>query len=357
MNAVELYYKGNLPWLKDRTLFLAKGGSHAYGTSTPESDLDLRGVGTAPKNYYHGFAFTWNEATQHEPTDLVIFEVTKYFSLAADCNPNVIEMVWQDPADYLLLTPAAEKMLAARDLFVSKKAKFTFSGYAFQQLKRINTHYRWLKNPPKKEPTREDFDLPTQPKLPKDQMAAAMDMIKKHVQSWEPDMADVDPAVRVMLQTKFEQTLLEMVTADKEILSARSLGFSENFLEMLGKERAYKGARTDWESYQRWKANRNEKRAELEAKFGYDTKHAMHLVRLLRMAEEILLIGKVVVKRPDAEELLAVRRGAWTYEALVEWAAAQEKKMESLYETSKLPHSADRVKLDKLCNEVVEMYL
>src|SRR4051812_18528518 len=75
MNPVELYYKGNLPWLKERTIFLSKGGSQAYGTNTPESDLDLRGVGVAPKNYYHGFANTWNEATQHEPTDLVIFEV------------------------------------------------------------------------------------------------------------------------------------------------------------------------------------------------------------------------------------------------------------------------------------------
>jgi len=45
----------------------------------------------------------------------------------------------------------------------------------------------------------------------------------------------------------------------------------------------------------------------LEAKFGFDTKHAMHLIRLLRMAREILETGVVHVKRPDAEELSAIR--------------------------------------------------
>jgi len=29
--------------LRNKLMFLAFGGSHAYGTSTPESDIDLRG--------------------------------------------------------------------------------------------------------------------------------------------------------------------------------------------------------------------------------------------------------------------------------------------------------------------------
>jgi predicted nucleotidyltransferase len=354
VNAVTEHYKGNLEWLPKRTILFAKGGSHAYGTNTPASDLDLRGVGVAPKHFYHGFANTWNEATQHEPTDLVIFEVTKYFSLAADCNPNVIEMVWQDPDDYLVLTPQGEKMIANRHLFVSKKAKFTFSGYAIQQLKRINTHYRWLKNPPTKEPSRSDFGLPEMPVIPKDQRDAAMGMIKKQIQFWEVDLAEVDPGLRLNLLDRYENALQEMMAADKETLAGRALGFSDNFLEMLGKERAYRGARQEWDSYQNWKKTRNEKRAELEARFGYDTKHAMHLVRLLRMCEEILTTGKVVVKRPDAAELLEIRNGAWTYEALVEWASTMDQKMAALYETSPLPHSSDRKALDKLCVEIVD---
>ena len=74
----------------------------------------------------------------------------------------------------------------------------------------------------------------------------------------------------------------------------------------------YKLAKEKHKQYWDWKKNRNESRSELEEKFGYDTKHAMHLVRLLRMAEEVLQEGIVRVKRPDAKELLAIRDGAWT---------------------------------------------
>lgn len=59
-------------------------------------------------------------------------------------------------------------------------------------------------------------------------------------------------------------------------------------------------------------------RAELEAQHGYDTKHAMHLVRLLRMGEEILSTGRVNVRREDADELMAIRKGALSYDQLLE---------------------------------------
>jgi len=42
------------------------------------------------------------------------------------------------------------------------------------------------------------------------------------------------------------------------------------------------------------------------------------LVRLLRMCHEILTMGKVIVRRPDAEELLAIRDGVYTYDQLME---------------------------------------
>lgn len=363
MNAVDTYYKGPLEWLRDRTIFLAVGGSRAYGTNTPDSDLDLRGVGVAPAHYYSGFMNTWNEVTQHEPTDLVIFEVTKYFKLASEANPNVIEMIWQDPADYLLMTPAGEKMLAARDLFVSKKARYTFAGYARGQLKRLRLHHAWHTNPITHEPTRKEFGLPEHTTLPKDQLDAVRAVIKKRVQSWELDLAEVDPGLRINLLSRFEEVLSEVAACSSEVLeetlemaAARELGLDSNFLEMLGHERSYRGARTQWQQYQEWLKNRNPKRAELENKFGYDAKFAMHLVRLYRCGAEILETGKVLVKRPDAAELLAIRNGAWTYEYLMEWAEKQDTILDRLYETSKLPHSADRVALDKLCVSIVDSY-
>lgn len=49
-------------------------------------------------------------------------------------------------------------------------------------------------------------------------------------------------------------------------------------------------------------------------KFGYDTKNAAHLVRLLRMGMEFLKDGELEVTRLDARQLLEIKRGEWTLE-------------------------------------------
>ncbi len=76
--------------------------------------------------------------------------------------------------------------------------------------------------------------------------------------------------------------------------------------------------------------------------FHGNTKHAMHLVRLLRMGAEALQEGVLRVRRPDAEELLAIRNGAWTYEQVVEYAEKMDKLvLEELYPNTKLPKRPD----------------
>lgn len=124
-----------------------------------------------------------------------------------------------------------------------------------------------------------------------------------------------------------------------ESLAGDGYEFGTEVMRTLDAEKRYALALKQWQQYQRWQRERNPARAELEAKFRYDPKHAMHLVRLLRMCEEILSGRGVLVRRPDAEELRAIRQGAWSYEQLVEWAEAQDAKCAALYETSPLPHS------------------
>jgi hypothetical protein len=122
-------------------------------------------------------------------------------------------------------------------------------------------------------------------------------------------------------------------------------------------ERAYNNARNEWKQYLNWQKNRNPDRAELEAKFGYDTKHAMHLVRLMRMGLEIVSTGKVYVKRPDAAELLEIRAGAWSYEQLIEFAQDMEKKIEEASATSPLPVAPNREWLDEVCSGIIGYHL
>ncbi len=52
------------------------------------------------------------------------------------------------------------------------------------------------------------------------------------------------------------------------------------------------------------------KRRELYDKYGYDTKDAAHVIRLLDTATEALQEGCIQVRRPDAKSLLDIRNGA-----------------------------------------------
>lgn len=61
-----------------------------------------------------------------------------------------------------------------------------------------------------------------------------------------------------------------------------------------------------------------EKRKKLVEKYGYDVKNAAHLIRLLRMGIEALRTGTIKVYRPDAHELISIKKGGWTLEKVQE---------------------------------------
>lgn len=249
---------------------------------------------------------------------------------------------------------AGKAILDMREMFLSRKAKWTFSGYATGQLKRIESHRRWLLHPPDHKPTREEFGLLPRTLIPQDQLSAALAQIKKREEEWDVDMGVVDYASRLALRDRFETVISEMVATDRTLLAGKSIGYDANFLELIKCERQYKQASDDWDHYQDWKSTRNEIRAGLEAQHGFDTKHGMHLVRLLRMAREILVEGRVVVKRPDAKELLDIRNGAWPYDRLLGWAKDEQAALVTLEKTSKLPKEPPRVKIDQALCEIVQ---
>lgn len=349
--------KGTVPWLNERVIFLTLAGSHAYGTNIATSDLDLRGVAVAQREHYLGFVQNFQQAIFKEP-DAVVYDLIKFMKLAADANPSVLEVLFTDPGDHKVMTPLGERLLAGRHLFLSKKARHSFVGYAMSQLKRIETHRRWLLHPPAGQPKRSDFGLPEQTSLPKDQMGAVEAMVKAKLDEWDVDWEVLERSDRIAFRGALERTLVEMHLGTEEeqyVSAARTLGFDENFVDLIRREKGYRSAKLNWKQYQEWKRNRNPDRAAMEAEFGYDGKHAMHLVRLCRMGREILERGEVIVKRPDAEELLSIRNGAWEYDKLVEWARRQDTEMQELYETSTaVPHQPDRKALEALCVEIVD---
>jgi uncharacterized protein len=121
-------------------------------------------------------------------------------------------------------------------------------------------------------------------------------------------------------------------------------------------QQAYDDAHRKWKQYWDWKQNRNPQRAALEENFGFDSKHAMHLVRLLRMGSEILRGEGVIVKRPDRDELLAIRSGEWSFERIVAYSDEIIAQMDLLYEKAPLPHAPDVRAINELMIEIYRDY-
>jgi predicted nucleotidyltransferase len=349
-------HEASMPWLKDSIILATRAGSHAYGTNIETSDEDYRGVAIAPREYYLGFVKTFEQAEQREPYDSVIYELRKFMRLAADCNPSILELLFVDQWDVIYANKAGCMLRDHANSFLSKKAQYTFTGYAISQLGRIKRHYAWLKNPPKAAPKRSDYGLPESTLVPADQRMAAEAAIHKKIQEWIPDLEPLDSATRILITDRIQKAMVGMKLANEYDMwraAARDIGISDSFIHLLGMERAYNASQNEWKSYQNWKATRNPARAALEEKYGYDTKHGMHLVRLMRMGHEIVSTGKVIVKRPDAKELLEIRAGAWTYERLLEFAENMEKYIEVAAGSSPLPRAPNREALDKLCIDLV----
>jgi predicted nucleotidyltransferase len=353
-------FNKDISWLSSNTIYLVRHGSHAYGTNTPTSDEDFKGICIPTKPYFLGATKRFEQAELHEP-DVVIYDIRKFFILAADCNPNALEVLFVDPEDIIHVTDLGEELLENRNYFLSKKVKYTMTGYAVSQLKRIRLHKRWLLNPPSHMPSRSEYGLPETTLIPADQLMAAEAEVRKELDRFQFDfMEGLDESQKIEIRTIMEAMLSELkITTDQHwMAAARKIGLSDNFIQIMQQERQYAAAKREWDQYQNWKATRNKARAALEEKYGYDTKHAYHLVRLIRMCREVLITGKVIVKRPDREELLAIRNGAWTYEQLIDFAEREEKALNELYQTSKvLPKIPDKEKLDNLCIRLVEKSL
>lgn len=122
--------------LGDNIILLTLGGSHAYGTNAKSSDLDLRGCALNTK-----MQILTNENFEqftNEQTDTTIYSFNKLISLLINVNPNTIEMLGCLPEHYFYLSPIGQELLDHAHMFLSKKAVYSFGGYANKQMRRMS---------------------------------------------------------------------------------------------------------------------------------------------------------------------------------------------------------------------------
>src|SRR5476651_627808 len=82
---------------------------------------------------------------------------------------------------------------------------------------------------------------------------------------------------------------------------------------------------------------------------GYDTKAAMHGLRLLYECIELMLHGRITFPRPEKDLLIEVRSGEWALEKVLRQVENLKRETELAVMNSPLPEQVDR----KVISEIV----
>jgi len=92
-------------------------------------------------------------------------------------------------------------------------------------------------------------------------------------------------------------------------------------------------------------------RPEIEEKYGYDVKAAMHTLRLLYECKELLSQGKITLPRPERDFLIRVRTGKYSMDKVIAMARKLFMECEDTAKSSPLPEKVDRVVVSRLLTD------
>lgn len=339
----------------DRILLEAIVGSRAYGTETPESDTDIRGVFVLPRRQFYGF--DPDEQVSDATHDVTYYELNRFTELLAKNNPNVIELLGVPEECVLKQHALFERFTPA--LFLSKRCRDTFAGYAMGQIRKARGLNKKIVNP-----------------MPEERRTAISFCYVIEGQGSTPlvhwlERRGVDQATCGLVSVPHTRDVYGIyhddtgevvyrgIFADEQAGEVRCSSVSksvEPIAWMAFNKDGYKKHCNEHQSYWDWVKHRNEARYTTNIDHGrnYDSKNLMHTFRLLDMAEEIAREGQVRVRRPNRDYLMRIRQGEFHYDDLVAQAEAKVAKIDVLFEACPLPERTDFAAIERLLIEVRE---
>ncbi len=329
---------------KDLLLFEAVAGSQAYGTNTPQSDVDLRGIFAAPDSFLT--AAESIEQVQDEKGDEVYYELGKYMQLLMKSNPNALEMLYL-PEDCIRYSHAVMDLIDPQ-IFLTKQCEMSFGGYALGQVRKARGLNKKIVNPePEKRRELIDFcqvlsgqgGVKLDEWLKKRDISAgdcglvAVNHASNTYAIFHDPSDDLSGQYRGMFSTSKEKDVIcSSVKKDAE-----PIGWMTCNVDAF--KRHCKMHREYWD----WVKTRNEDRFLVNSEHGrgYDSKNMMHTLRLLEIAEMIATEGKIQLRSPNVDFLMRVRAGDFSYDELLNMAEEKMQAVSAAYASCSLPENVD----------------
>lgn len=148
-------------FLKSNIIYECITGSHAYGCNTPDkSDFDIVGIAIPLKEYIFPHLanelYGWDMQVQRfeqfqqhhlkfndkEQYDITVFSIVKYFRLAADNNPNALDILYSPYECITHINQIGQIMRENRHKFLHKGCYHKLKGYSYSQFHKMSSNKR-----------------------------------------------------------------------------------------------------------------------------------------------------------------------------------------------------------------------
>ena len=305
---------------EDNRIIEIKVGSHLYGTQTVNSDIDHAGIFLPPKEFVLGIQRVEEvdlsiqdknaagKNTQYA-FDRKLYEFRKFIKLALENNPNIIEQLFVNEPNIVYINEIGKALLAQKPLFPHRGLLQKFKGYAFSQKHKMiirTDNYHELQN--------------------------ALDYLKNY--SGQKELL-IELKNKFLPFMRFSQDYCSIgdLNLQKSIYVKKAVGMIEERLSKVGN------------------------RKELITQYGFDTKFASHLIRLLLEGKELLTKGSLQFPLADRETLLAIKQGQWSIKDILDYADQLETEIDNLAKHSPLPSRPRLAEIEKFTIEILSDYI
>ena len=373
-----------------KPLFIAIRGSQAYGTQLPTSDIDYAGVYIQSQEDIFGTRY--KEQINDDKNDTVFYEVRRFLELVASNNPTILELL-NTPEDCIIYKdPLYDLILEQKDKFLTKVCAKSFGGYGIQQIKKARGQDK-KQNWEKDKVTRKDvldfvYVIEGEKSIPwkvwntgdnefeekfcgivnvpnaRDLYAVYYDSAARNMFSENVTASTKSKVIRIQKESGKPMGFgyKGLVKSNEGVSSSESNALrlssipkgETSICNIIYNKDAYTQHCKDYKSYQEWLDNRNEQRWIDVKTHGQkiDGKNMMHCRRLLEMAREIGEGKGVIVRRPNAKELIAIRKGEVDLQTLIDHAESELIAIDELFANSNLPNSVDPELIHNLLVEI-----
>lgn len=347
-------------------LLLVKRGSHAYGTNIETSDVDYAGVFCQSENDVLGMSYI--EQINDDNNDIVIYEIRRFLELLMKSNPTVLELL-NTPEDCIIYKHSVfDKILERRDMFITKGCMYSFGGYAREQISKArgqDKKQNWERNRiVRKQPIEFCYLLvdDLRHKYKGVRTVPLLDFLNVSKMDHEYCGLSKVPHGKDLYALYYDWKAEESYSrigfrgisfedSNDVRLSSIPEGLESNFIGYISYNKdGYTKHCQDYKSYQTWVLERNEQRW-VDVKSHnqkIDGKNMLHCVRLILMAKEIASGMGVLVRRPDFEYLIKIRRGEVDLKTLIDQAELDIKECDRLFKSSTLPEKIDIYEINNM---------